>query len=310
MGACATAFAQESAGGGAVPAAGAADAGSPGAWAVVGWMAAAAVALVVLRRARWFALLPRVGPAWPLRAEPSMFAFAGAFFASAAGAWLAWRAFGLAGAADGAASLPRQAAGALGSQAAQAAVVATVWFLPGVRARGASTVVARGGVHRHPCGVGEALLMAAAVALLAWPLTQAVGGGITLVQRWMGAPPPQLGHETLLALQASGPRDPWWWAAVAGAAIGAPVVEEFLWRGFLQQGLKATGMGVRAAVTVTACLFALIHLPALPEGARLVGVCTLVVLGAAWGLLFERTGRIAAPIAAHAAFNAANLLLA
>ena len=136
------------------------------------------------------------------------------------------------------------------------------------------------------------------------------GGGIALVQRWMGAPPPALGHDTLLAIQSSGPADPWWWAAVVGAAIGAPVIEEFLWRGFLQQGLKATGMGVRAAIAVSACLFALIHLPALPEGARLVGVSTLVVLGVAWGLLYERTGRIAAPILAHAAFNAANLLMA
>jgi hypothetical protein len=131
-----------------------------------------------------------------------------------------------------------------------------------------------------------------------------------MVQRWMGAPPPQVGHETLLAIQASGPGDPWWWAAIAGAAIGAPVVEEFLWRGFLQQGLKATGIGVRPAVAVTACLFALIHLPALPEGARVGGVATLVVLGVAWGLLYERTGRIAAPIMAHAAFNVANLLIA
>jgi hypothetical protein len=88
------------------------------------------------------------------------------------------------------------------------------------------------------------------------------------------------------------------------------VVEEFLWRGFLQQGLKATGIGVRPAVAVTACLFALIHLPALPEGARVGGVATLVVLGVAWGLLYERTGRIAAPIMAHAAFNVANLLIA
>jgi hypothetical protein len=69
-------------------------------------------------------------------------------------------------------------------------------------------------------------------------------------------------------------------------------------------------MGVRTSVAVTACLFALIHLPALPEGARLVGVTTLAALGAVWGVLYERTGRIAAPILAHAAFNVANLLLA
>jgi membrane protease YdiL (CAAX protease family) len=36
----------------------------------------------------------------------------------------------------------------------------------------------------------------------------------------------------------------------------------------------------------------------------------LFTLSVAWGLLYERTGRISAPALAHAAFNAANLVIA
>jgi membrane protease YdiL (CAAX protease family) len=34
------------------------------------------------------------------------------------------------------------------------------------------------------------------------------------------------------------------------------------------------------------------------------------VLGIGWGILYERTGRITAPIVAHAMFNALNLAMA
>jgi membrane protease YdiL (CAAX protease family) len=39
-------------------------------------------------------------------------------------------------------------------------------------------------------------------------------------------------------------------------------------------------------------------------------LATLVVLSVGWGMLYERTGRLWAPMIAHAAFNAANLWVA
>jgi membrane protease YdiL (CAAX protease family) len=42
----------------------------------------------------------------------------------------------------------------------------------------------------------------------------------------------------------------------------------------------------------------------------MVGIATLVILSVGWGMLYERSGRIAAPIVAHALFNAANLWIA
>jgi hypothetical protein len=130
------------------------------------------------------------------------------------------------------------------------------------------------------------------------------------VQQWFGAAAPVVGHRTLQAMAGSGASDPWWWASVAGAAIFAPIAEEWCYRGLLQQGLKGIGVGRTAAACATGVLFALMHWAALPEGARAPGLAALAVLGIGWGILYERTGRITAPIVAHAMFNALNLAMA
>ena len=62
---------------------------------------------------------------------------------------------------------------------------------------------------------------------------------------------PAVAHQTLDALSHSGARDPWWWLAILGAAVLAPVAEELLYRGLLQQGLKAAGLKPRGAIAVT-----------------------------------------------------------
>jgi membrane protease YdiL (CAAX protease family) len=126
----------------------------------------------------------------------------------------------------------------------------------------------------------------------------------------MGGTSPAVGHATLEALAGSGPRDPWWWATVLGAAIVAPLAEEFAFRGLLQQGLKSAGFGTRTAIVLTAGLFALVHWTALTDGARASGLAQLFVLAVGWGMLTERSGRIWAAAIAHALFNAANLVIA
>jgi membrane protease YdiL (CAAX protease family) len=53
-----------------------------------------------------------------------------------------------------------------------------------------------------------------------------------------------------------------------------------------------------------------VHWGALTDGSRLVGITTLFILAVGWGMLYERTGRMAAPVLAHALFNATNVLIA
>ena len=57
-------------------------------------------------------------------------------------------------------------------------------------------------------------------------------------------------------------------------------------------------------------IFALVHIPALPEDSRIAGLSGLLVLGIALGILRERTGRLLPCILAHMGFNAFNLIIA
>ena len=81
----------------------------------------------------------------------------------------------------------------------------------------------------------------------------------------------------------------------------APVAEEFIFRGVLFPFVKQLGWPKLAWFGVS-FLFALIH------GAPDIFIPLFVLaLGLTW--LYEKTGNLLAPIAAHGLFNAANLVL-
>ena len=274
-------------------------------WWLSLWCALAVAAVVVVRRVAWFRQLPRIGPAWPLRAEASVIGFGAAFMSAAIGATLLVRATPESGG-----DLARVTLQAAGGHAAQLAVVAALFSISSARPRRGLTAVGHGGVHAQPRGQLESMALGACFAALLWPMAQAVGGIATAVQALAGTRVPEVGHRTLEALAAAGPADPWWWASVGCAALLTPVAEEWMYRGLLQQGLKGAGLGRGAAIGVTSVLFALVHWGSLAEDSRVAGIATLVLLSVGWGMLYERSGRIAAPIVAHAAFNAANLWIA
>jgi membrane protease YdiL (CAAX protease family) len=84
-------------------------------------------------------------------------------------------------------------------------------------------------------------------------------------------------------------------------AVGvAPVAEELFFRGILYPTIKQNGYP-RVALWGTSLFFAAIH-------ANLLTFLPLTVLALLFVLLYERTGNLLAPIAAHAAFNLANFL--
>jgi membrane protease YdiL (CAAX protease family) len=92
----------------------------------------------------------------------------------------------------------------------------------------------------------------------------------------------------------------WWVRAYLGvfAVVIAPVAEEFLFRGVLYPFIRQLGYP-RLAVFGVSFLFALIHLNA-------VIFAPLFVLALALTWLYENTGSLLAPIAAHSLFNAVN----
>ncbi|MFZ8901097.1 MAG: CPBP family intramembrane glutamic endopeptidase [Ilumatobacteraceae bacterium] len=97
--------------------------------------------------------------------------------------------------------------------------------------------------------------------------------------------------------------DGWWvLALIAVVAIGAPLVEEFVYRGVILQSLEGR-LNDTVALVVSAAFFGAIHL-------QPVEFPGLFVIGIVFGLCWQRSGRIACPILAHLAFNASGLLLA
>lgn len=85
-------------------------------------------------------------------------------------------------------------------------------------------------------------------------------------------------------------------------AVGAPVVEELVYRGLLQRSL-ATVTGGLPAVLLVSLWFAAIHFSAV----ELVG---LAIAGLLFGSALHVTGRLGASVLAHVGFNVAGLVLA
>ncbi len=83
-------------------------------------------------------------------------------------------------------------------------------------------------------------------------------------------------------------------------AIALP--EEFLFRGLFQR-LLATALGPRAGLALASVVFGLAHLP----DPRYVALAT--VAGVAYGIVWQRTGRVAAAAVTHALVDAAWVLL-
>lgn len=145
-----------------------------------------------------------------------------------------------------------------------------------------------------------------AAFLLAYPVIYAVTSLAVLVATWVkGAPLPVVAHESLRQILEH--RDsPWAWLMAAGAVIGAPVIEEIMYRVFLQTALLRLYGRAWPAIFTTAALFAAVHIGVAEKHALPV----LLVLGLAMGIAYERARTPVVPIVMHAAFNLLNVVLA
>jgi uncharacterized protein len=93
----------------------------------------------------------------------------------------------------------------------------------------------------------------------------------------------------------------WLVVLVVIVVIGAPIVEELLYRGLILRSLDGR-INDALAVVASAGWFALAHF----QGVQLPG---LFVLGIILGVLAQRTGRIGMGIFTHAAFNATTVVM-
>lgn len=278
---------------------------SPGAAAgpglpVIGMVAAAVLAALVIGRFRLLRMhgAPRRGD--PLSPIGAVGAAAGLLLVGYLGVAIVAAAAGI---EAGELSVPDQVRLGFAQDLPQIAI-AIVWIAAARRAGArAARSSARAGGRRVASDVGA--IVAGVVGLvLAWPILAVVSAVAGLAIERLGGPSPQLvAHESLRAV-ADRPADLWTIGLAVQAAVLAPVIEEVLYRGCLQ-GAFARVFGRGPAVLATSGIFMLMHVGAADPAA----LVALFVLSIGFGVVYERTGRLAAPIAMHALFNAANLAL-
>jgi len=151
------------------------------------------------------------------------------------------------------------------------------------------------GWSRRPLGIplGRAILVAVAMVPMALILNEAAAQLITSLQ----AKPPEQ-QPTMQVLEISQT----WGRRVLftlAAVVLAPITEEILFRGVLYASIKEMGYP-RAALFGTAILFAAIH-------GSWMTLLPLTFFALVQTLLYERTGRLLAPILSHAIFNVTNI---
>lgn len=189
---------------------------------------------------------------------------------------------------------------ALGSALAQVIAAATiVWQRRQWMAR----------TECHPASAAWSVLGGVVGLAICWPLVQIAGAlGSAAYALLVGGETPLIGHESLRRLQEQGISV----ELVFCVIVAAPFVEEVLYRAVIQQVLRSSGMARIPVVVITAALFAVMHLGenAVTGASAWAALPALFVLGLLFGVLYERTGRLAAPVVAHALFNFVNVLAA
>lgn len=173
------------------------------------------------------------------------------------------------------------------------------------------------------CGLAftaRSLVWGTGAGLLAWPVVIASGFAFSMIHMAITHEKIEtLGHPTLQMLQKH-KDSPWAWSLASMAIIAAPVVEEVIYRGFIQSAiLKATGRPW-TSIMLTSVVFAGAHMvPAIIAAMQGGGdvanaipwysAATVGVLGLCMGVAFERTKEIGVPITMHVIFNGMNVAL-
>jgi membrane protease YdiL (CAAX protease family) len=148
---------------------------------------------------------------------------------------------------------------------------------------------------------GRTVLLSVSSLLVIWPVVAAAGA----VTAWLLGAPDEIAHQTLRELSV-GPLDRPHIMLVVLAVLAAPVLEEVMYRGLLQEALIQLGLKRWPAIALTSVAFAAAHVGAADHHV----LPALFVLSLALGWAYEKTGRLWAPILMHALFNAGNFALA
>ncbi|MEC7946195.1 MAG: CPBP family intramembrane glutamic endopeptidase, partial [Myxococcota bacterium] len=132
-----------------------------------------------------------------------------------------------------------------------------------------------------------------ALGALTVPAFLLVGAGWVALLEMLGV---EVQQQELLDVAGAGALRPADWAALAYGAVGAPLVEEVVFRGLVFSALARAGGEARAAVG-SGVMFGLLHV------AEPAAVGPLVVMGIVLGFLRARSGSLAPAVALHLGNN-------
>lgn len=152
--------------------------------------------------------------------------------------------------------------------------------------------------------------------LLAFPIVQLSAIGAFEIYQGVteGDQPDPIAHDVLRSIRdqfAGGTQDMWTWLTILAAVAGAPLVEELIYRVFLQSALLKLFKSPWVSIILSALVFAGMHRVAGDPSARVPwhALIPLFTLGVTMGVAYERTRRVGVPIAMHMCFNALMIAL-
>ncbi|HSX10837.1 MAG TPA: CPBP family intramembrane glutamic endopeptidase [Chlamydiales bacterium] len=169
----------------------------------------------------------------------------------------------------------------------------------------------RKGLLRRPSERGEPLLPDVWAAFYAWILafplvlflSQALELLVTNVFQ-ITQLPDQVAVQFLKSTFAS---PLYFLLATVSIIILAPLVEETLFRGFLQTFIRQH-LGSKQAILITSVCFSLFHYASGQTLGNISIIISLFVLSLFLGFLYEKRGSILAPMTLHASFNAISVI--
>jgi len=135
--------------------------------------------------------------------------------------------------------------------------------------------------------------------LISIPLISSIGLAWKALMDWFGFP---TGEQEMIDLFRNADDPALLACMILLAAVIAPITEELIFRAGLFRYLR-TRVSRGFALVIPALLFGLLH-------GNLVALLPIFALGLFFSLAYERTGRIAVPMIAHALFNLRTIVLA
>lgn len=89
--------------------------------------------------------------------------------------------------------------------------------------------------------------------------------------------------------------------------ITAPVIEEFIFRGCIQNFIRQK-IGAKASIILTALIFAFMHFSLSQKESNFPLIASLFTLSLYLGFIYEKTRSLLAPMTLHMVFNGVNVL--